>query len=474
METLDQGSNKRKSISFPTNVQAYKLFETCCLRCCAVVLFFLVGPHLFGEELCVVDHSIVSVYAVCSSTGKVLMDRNSELSLVPASCMKIVTTGAALHILGADNRFETHLEYDGSIDRKKTLCGNVYIRGGGDPCLGSDGISGASSWKKQIEVWADAIQKLGIQKIKGKVIGDATKWEKALAVPSWSWEDLGNYYGAGACALSFHENSYSLFFRPGDSVGENASILRTDPPLLNLKFQNEVKTGAVGSGDQACIYGSEFSSMQFVRGTIPAAVNEFSIRGAIPDPATYCADLLAKELQERGISIEEQSIEWSEKRTVFQSTYSPTIKEIVHWANQKSNNLYAEHLLKKMGEVVYKEGSTASGIKAVMAFWSSQKIDLAGFNMVDGSGLSRKNMATTKQLVEMLLKIKKTDFFPIFLASLPQKEFARAKSGSMSLIKGFVGYSGNVAFAILINHCSSHQVIKEKVDTFFAELKTID
>ena len=378
--------------------------------------------HLFSEDTCALDHATVGFYAVESDTGRVLQEKNSDLSLIPASCMKIVTTAAALHLLGADYRFETVLEHDGLIDQTKTLHGNLYIRGGGDPCLGSDRIPGNLSWEKQIEVWADAIQKLGIQRIEGKVIGDATKWEKALAVPSWAWEDLGNYYGAGACALSFHENCYSLFFKPGSKVGENASILRTDPPVPTLILQNEVKTGPEGSGDGACIYGSEFSFIQFIRGTIPAGVNEFAIRGAIPDPAACCADLLSKQLSERGVIIAQQDLEGQSQRVAFHTTHSPKVQEIVHWTNQKSINLYAEHLLKKMGEVVYNDGSTTSGTKAVTAFWNSQNINLEGFNMVDGSGLSRKNLITAKQLVEILLTMKKSNFSSIFLSPYPKEK----------------------------------------------------
>ncbi|NGX45984.1 MAG: D-alanyl-D-alanine carboxypeptidase DacC [Chlamydiae bacterium] len=434
-----------------------------------VAAIILASPHLLS-----VEHSQLSYYAVRCDTGEVLLDRNSDLSLLPGSCLKIATTAAALHLLGADSCFETHLEYDGAIGPTKTLHGNLYIRGGGDPCLGSDRARGALSWKKQIVSWADAIQALGIDTIEGSVIGDATKWEKALAVPSWSWEDLGNYYGAGACALSFHENAYSLFFQPGDSLEDNAKILRTDPPLSHLSFQNEVTTGPEGSGDRACIYGSEFSPTQFVRGTIPAGVMEFSIRGSIPDPAACCASLLKKELIERGIPIKQQNVVEKTKRTSFHTTHSPPIKEIVYWANQKSINLYAEHLLKKMGEVSYNDGSTASGINAVTAFWNSQNVDLGGFNMVDGSGLSRKNMATAKQLVGMLLKVKNSKAFPIFLESLPQYRFTRAKSGSMSLQKCFVGYSGDIAFAILINQCPSLQEKNEKLEAFFSELKRLN
>lgn len=427
----------------------------------------LLTVSLFGSAA---DHAIVGIYAVQSDTGEVLIDKNSELSLIPSSCLKIVTTSAALHLLGAEYRFETDLEYDGFIDDAKTLHGNLYIRGGGDPCLGSDRISGSLSWNKQIDAWVQAIQKLGIKRIEGKVLGDASKWEKALAVPSWAWEDLGNYYGAGACALSFHENSYSLFFRPGNSVGECASIVRTDPPLQLLTFHNEVTTGPEGSGDRACIYGSEFSSQQFIRGTIPAAVKEFSIRGAIPDLAIFVADLLARQLQESGIAVAQNEIEQTEK-VAFHTTYSPTVGEIVYWANQKSINLYAEHLLKKMGERVYGEGSTSAGIKAVTDFWSSKGIDLNGFNMVDGSGLSRKNLITAKQLVSMLLKMKKADCFPVFFESLPEMENSiRAKSGSMSLIRGYVGYTGNIAFAVMINQCADHQTLREQTKDILSQL----
>src|SRR3990167_4157154 len=305
-------------------------------------------------------------------------------------------------------------------------------------------------------------------------IRDAKKWEKALAVPSWSWEDLGNYYGAGACALSFHENCYSLFFKPDKIVGERANLLRTDPPVPMLAFQNEVKTGPEGSGDCACIYGSEFSPIQFIRGTIPAAVDEFAIKGAIPDPATYCADLLTKELEKRGIYIT-QTIASSNTRVRFHTTFSPTVENIVYWTNQKSINLYAEHLLKKMGEVVYNEGSTAAGIQAVTNFWHSQNMDLSGFNMVDGSGLSRKNLVTTRQLVEMLLKIKTSDSFSLFFESLPQNQPSiKAKSGSMSLAKGYVGYAGNIAFAIIVNQCANRQTMNQKLDEFMSNLIALD
>ena len=428
-------------------------------------------PMLLAAAL-TIDHALVSVYAVRTDTQEVLIDQNSDLSLTPGSCMKIATTGAALHILGAKSRFSTLLEYDGSIE-SGTLHGNLYIKGGGDPSLGSDRISGSLPWETQIEAWKDAVLKLGIRRIEGKVIGDARRWEKALAVPSWSWEDLGNYYGAGSSALSFHENSYSLVFKPGVKVGDSAVILRTEPPLTGVVFQNEVTTGPAGSGDQACIYGSEFSPHQFIRGTIPAACLEFSIKGAIPDPAQAVADFLEAALQKAGVRLERKELSCQEKRMAFHVTTSPTIGEIVHWTNQKSVNLYAEHLLKQMGLAVHGVGSTAAGIRAVTDFWR-ELIDLGGFKVADGSGLSRKNLITAKQLVQMLLKMKSSDHFPIFFESLPLQESGmRAKSGSMSLLLAYAGYTDQITFAVLVSQCADSKLVKEKMKALLSNLNKL-
>ena len=214
-----------------------------------IMAAILASGVVCGQEL---KHASVGVYAVHAETGEVLVDEGSALSLLPASCLKVVTTGAALHLLGPEYRFETVLEYDGFIDKAQILHGNLYIRGGGDPCLGS--------WrfpKDPIQEWVEAVKTVGLRGIQGKVIGDASRWETALAVPSWTWEDLGNYYGAGAGALSFHENSYALFFKPGEKVGDLAPLLRTEPQV-SIIFHNEVRTGPEGSGDRACIYGRNF------------------------------------------------------------------------------------------------------------------------------------------------------------------------------------------------------------------------
>lgn len=397
--------------------------------------------------------SCIACYAIDTTTQKVACDQESQRQLIPASSLKIVTTAAALHLLGPEMRFETHLEYTGKIDEEGVLHGDIVIRGGGDPCLGSERVLSSLGWKKQLEAWTQAILQCGIRKIKGRVIGDSSKWEKAMAVPSWQWEDLGNAYGAGASALSFHENSYTAYFQPGKKLDDPATLLSIEPPIFNMTLQNEVITGPESSGDKVWIYGSEYSNFPAARGTVPLGINAFPIRGAIPNPPAVCANLLTQHLVQKKICVENQVLDLSSlKQTRIHTTFSPPVKEIVYWTNQKSINLYAEHLLKKMGEVVYGEGSTASGVRAVQGFLKEQGLDVKGFYMADGSGLSRKNRISAKQLTSLLCKMKESPLFPLFLRSLPQKEGGGlAKTGSMFQVRALAGFHQDMAFAVLVN-----------------------
>jgi serine-type D-Ala-D-Ala carboxypeptidase/endopeptidase (penicillin-binding protein 4) len=425
-------------------------------------LFILLFPMLLWADL---DHALVSAYAINCKTGQVIMNVDAEKSLVPASCMKVVTTGAALHLLKPDSRFQTDLEIDGALV-EGVLQGNVRIIGGGDPCLGSDRTKESLAWEKQIEVWADALANHGIKAITGEIIGDASRWETAGAAPSWAFEDIANYYGAGATALTFHENMYTLTFKPGPHEGAPAILHRVIPAASNFVLSSEVKTGPVGSGDRACIFGAEYLMTHVVRGTIPAGVEEFSIKGAIPDPAKLCSELLTKALEKRGIQVLGRRTLPAQIKQVIHTTPSPLLTEIVYWTNQKSINLYAEHLLKSMGG-----GTTAAGIKAVTEFWKGQGITTEGMNMADGSGLSRKNFITAKHLASMLQKMKESPYFSEFYASLPEEyPGVRAKDGAMSFIRCLAGYKGDIVFAIMINQGQDSKAMKQKLEQILDQM----
>jgi D-alanyl-D-alanine carboxypeptidase/D-alanyl-D-alanine-endopeptidase (penicillin-binding protein 4) len=398
------------------------------------------------------DHALVGIYAISMSTKEVILEKNSDKSFMPASCMKVVTAGAALALLPEERPFHTDLVYEGLLEGG-ILQGNVCVIGGGDPCLGSERLAFSSD--TQIQRWVDAIYDLGIRKIQGRVIGDASFWEEAMAVPSWEWEDLGNYYGVGASALSFHENSYSLVFAPGDKVGAETKILRIEPEVFGLEMQNRVLTGELGSGDNASIYGCEYSALRYARGTIPLGVQEFTIRGGAPNPALWVETLLTKALEKKGILVEKKVFPTAAKTLIYRQD-SPSLSQIVYEMNQQSINLYAEHLIKKIGE-----GNTERGVSLCKEFWKSKNIDMTGFQMVDGSGLSRKNLLTPKQMVSILCSMKENPYFRESLPSIGKQ--GKAKSGFMSLARGYAGYIGDIAFAVFVNNSTDPQEAKAKL-----------
>ena len=240
-------------------------------------------------------------YAKSVKTGAVVAQYNARKSLTPASALKVITTAAALEVLGKDHTFQTILEYDGQIDAKGTLKGNLYIRGGGDPTLGSPREGLGESYTAILQLWASAIRKAGIKSIEGYVVGDARFFEEESVPPAWLWEDLGNYYGTGASGLAFHENQYFAYFNSESQTGGSTNLTKITPTMPNFQIVNRVKAGAKGSGDNAYIFSAPYSSNAYIRGTIPPARQGFRIKGSIANPALFCAYQLQQELTEIGI-----------------------------------------------------------------------------------------------------------------------------------------------------------------------------
>ena len=345
----------------------------------------------------------ISFYAVDVATGKVLAEHNSEKCIIPASAQKVISTATALEILGPSHRFTTTLEYSGKIDATtKTLKGNIYIKGGGDPTLGSHRMKGNTF----LQDWTQAISKLGISKIEGQIIGDASVFSSEMTPPTWTWEDLGNYYGAGACGLSIFENRYKIFFKSGTYDGADTKVLKIDPYIPNLEIINEVKASNKNS-DNAFIFGAPYSYLRIIRGTIPKNKSNFAIKGSFPDPALMAAITLQNELEKKSIKVTMPATtvrqmklanQKDENTRVFiTKSSSPALSEIIKLTNMHSINLYAEHLLNHIGLAKQKEGSSSAGIKTIEHFWSEKGMDINGLNLNDGSGLSHYNTFTAKQ-----------------------------------------------------------------------------
>ena len=423
-------------------------------------------------------HAQWSISVKDCKDGKQITGLNSSMSLMPASALKALTCAAAIEILGNDFRFETNLEYNGVIDSAKTLHGNLYIRGGGDPTFGSKRFGVNSFYKNIFDTWLVALQKAGIKKIDGKIISDASIFDDEAIADGWLWEDIANAYGAGAHGLTFIENSYQIYFDPAKNIGEKATILRTEPELKELKLNNNVTTAGSKSGDQTVIYNSTQANERIINGTIPLANFNFSVGGALTHPDTLCVYLFKTFLNENNIiinTVSNDSLKNNSKRIVIATHLSPRLESIVRETLLYSINTYAEDILKYLGYYKYHMGDRTHGIQAVEAFLKSKNVNTEGFIMKDGCGLSRKDLITTNQFTDMLYKISKEKYFNTFYASLPEIVYAdksnpqkkiivKAKSGSMEKVRSYAGYVMNknnqlLSFTIIINNYDADKFI---------------
>ncbi len=449
-------------------------------------------------------HGQWSVYAEYTDTGEEILSFNSDLSLAPASGLKVFTSSCALHYLKEEFKFETKLYYKGKINDDGTLHGDIYIVGGGDPTLGSSSVGGSLSLDSLMKVWVNAVKTLGIKKVEGSVIADDLLFDRNPLPDFYPWVDIGNYYGASTSALTINENLYYLYFKPGAKEGEPAEVIRTEPEIPGLTFMNDIKTGKAGSGDNGYIYCAPGLFTAALRGTIPAGVKEFSIKGSIPDPSVFAAQYFAKNLEQSGIVVTKSSFKITEQKSYDKSklifiTQSPPLKDIIYILNKRSNNLFAEQLIKMLGYHQKGEGSTEKGLQVIKTFLEELGIQTGGLRLFDGSGLSHTNTITTKMMGKLLSKISHSRFFDSFYNSLgiagdkedisfyksfgensPAAKNARIKSGFITGVRSHSGYvyskSGRlIAFSMIANRFSGSSLeitkIHESLLIKLAELK---
>lgn len=450
------------------------------------------------------QNASVGFYAYDIAKKEVILEYNQNVSLIPASSQKILTTAAALEILGENHKFKTTIEYSGSLDSANgTLIGDLVIVGGGDPTLGSV-IYEKKYPPEFLKSWVTKIKAAGIKKVTGKIIADDDIFD--YQTPStWIWGDIGNYYGAVAYGLSVYDDTYRLHFETGKSKGDSTRIVKCTPNIPELTFSNYVRTYD-GSDDDSYIFGGPFSNERSIYGQLPKNQEGFIVKGSIPDPALLVATELKNILDTSGVLVEQgvSTVRLLKKNgsyvklktTKIFEHYSPALSDIVFWTNKYSVNLFAESMLKHIGLKKYSSGDLVSGTKALTEFWKSKGVDTKGIFLNDGSGLSRYNSVSAKQFSQAMEQMKKSKSFKSFYNSLPtaglsgtiRKMFSntnaeknlRAKSGYMSRIRSYAGYVTTVSgrdlvFSVIVNNYTcSNQEVKEKIEMLLVKLADIN
>ncbi len=429
-------------------------------------------------------YASVSLTVLDAKTGETVFSAHPDMGLATASTLKTITSVTAFNLLGKDFQYQTTLGYSGSITADGTLNGNLIIKGGGDPTLGSWRYPSTKE-NNVLKIWVEAIRKAGIKKIEGKIIGDDTLFGTQKIPDGWIWQDLGNYYGAGTSGLCWRENTFDIKLQQ-TSVGNPVKITREVPEIPYLQFSNELLTGNSGTGDNAYAYLPVKNNLVYLRGTYAADLAKKSISVALPDPAFDAAFRLADTLKRAGIEVtgtpESATTLFAARQKmptanqVMAKISSPKLSEIIFWLNKKSINLYAEQLLKTIAWKTGKPVTTANGVAVLQDFWKAKGIDPNTLNIFDGSGLSPGDRVTTATLARILLSAKKENWFPDFLKSLPVYNDMTMKSGSINSVLAYAGYQTKngreLCFSIIVNNYSGKTSgIKAKMFRVLDELK---
>lgn len=408
----------------------------------------------------------VGVVVVDLATGARLYEKNPDLGLNPASNVKLVTTAAALSLLGPEHRYVTRAYVKKGALGDRAIAGDLYLRGGGDPSLVT----------ADLYQLASDLRALGVTKVTGGLVVDNTAFDRDELPPAFDQKDELASYRAPSGAMSVNFGTYVVLARPGDAEGA-AALVAVDPPVPMLKLKSTATTAAgarnklrlaIGPGDDDTI---EIA----VEGTIGLDTAPVEYRYPIVRPAEYAGEVFRFVLKQRGISLGKPGVQIGavpkDSEAIGQVRSQP-LSVIVRSVNKLSNNYVAENLLKTLDD--HAPATFAGGLARVRAWLDGLGTPApAALRLGNGSGLYDANRISAAQLVHLLVAVHRDFRYGAdFLASLPiagvdgtlrgrmqegrATRFVRAKTGSLDGVSTLSGYAGAVgrpplAFAVLFN-----------------------
>ena len=412
------------------------------------------------------------VYVKNMQTGEVIADWHSDQLLTPASTQKLLTSATALELLGSSFRFSTYVETDGEV-REGVLHGNLYIRGTGDPTLGSQKVGDQMFLYK----WVQALRRAGISRIEGSVVADASFFDGDALNPQWLWEDIGNYYAPGIYALPYLDNTLNIQLRSA-AVGSVAEVVKTLPYIEGLEYENHIRCTTI-TYDGAYVHGVPYSNRRYLVGSIPSNHGIFGVKGDIPNPPLLLAQHLTQRLRESGITVTGEADYLTEslypQRHVLYEHRSEPLAEIVRELNVNSNNLYAEQLFRYLGSRMGVPCTIQGSVDVLRNCWRNRGVDIHNSLIMDGCGLSPNDGVSAQTLVQLLsfmLHSRERDAFvgslPVagesgtlqgFLAKTELQGRVTAKSGTTSRVKSYAGYitlddGMLLGFAVIVNNAA--------------------
>jgi len=406
-------------------------------------------------------------------SGEVLYARDSQLLFHPASNMKLLTTAAALKYLGPGFQFKTLMLADSAAVGDSTLRGDLFLKGHAAPDLSSE------DFRSMVQ----QLQHRGIREISGDIVCDESYLDDYYLGSGWMWDDVSSLDYAPISALAVNHNCVVVEVQPGGNIGDPL-IVHMAPQTAYMRVINVGTT--VDSTDTLAI-----DHFDVERRWRPLPANIIEVRGGMPvgskprrfdidvvDAARYAGTLLQERLHEAGIAfkgtVRKDTLPEGPLQVLMEHRSEPLAK-LVADTNKPSDNLFAELMLKTVGaEVRGTPGTAKKGLSVIKEMFWGFGVDTTAFQLADGSGVSRYNIVTPDQIVE-LLKYMHGDFRiqAEFKASLPiagvdgslsgrmkgtaAEGLLRAKTGTLNGVSALSGYTMTadgepLAFSIMMEH----------------------
>jgi D-alanyl-D-alanine carboxypeptidase/D-alanyl-D-alanine-endopeptidase (penicillin-binding protein 4) len=386
--------------------------------------------------------------------------------------MKLVSVAAATEAVGWDHTFETTMRAAGPVVNG-VLQGDLVISGSGDPSV--LGRSGDTS----LAAWIGALRARGITRIDGRIVADDDALEEPKPGFAWSWEDMGYTYGAIPGALNISENMLEVIVSPARLEGQPA-IVELPEYARDLPIANHIDTGPAGTPENVWPELRPGAPTLTLNGTIGVSDKPATVALAAGNPTEWFARVFRNHVLAAGIDVAGNAVDvddlharpdWNDA-AILHVHHSRPLAEIAKPLLKDSVNLYAEAMLRL---ATGKDGArtTDAGLDAVRARVESWGIPKDGIQIVDGSGLSRRNVIAPATLVAVLTRFYDPSGASPFMQAqaiagvdgtlasrmkgTPAEGNAIGKSGSMSNIRTLAGYVKTVdgeplAFAIMANN----------------------
>ena len=376
---------------------------------------------------------------------------NADVSVNPASTMKLVTTYAALEMLGPNHQWKTEFYTDGTLSGG-ILRGNLYLKGGGDPKLNMEKL-----WLLMRDLRAN-----GVQQVTGDLVLD-----RNFFVPPQlpQFNDDGNDENKPFLVKpdSLLVNLKALRFVASNDGGK--VLVSVEPPIASIRVDNQVK--AVNT--KQCSGEVRYNPVTQANGTVTVTVNGQLSDGcssqtylSLLDHATYTAGAVRAIWQELGGSIQGKDRLGAVPKDakVLARAFSPDLAEVIRDINKYSNNTMAQQLFLSLGARYRNEadGDDAKAAQRVVRQWLAKKgITAPHLVMENGSGLSRAERVSAREMATLLQAAWRSPYSAEFVSSMPiagmdgtmRKRLKRTavsgeahiKTGTLNTVRAIAGYS---------------------------------